>query len=182
MEQKEYAEATLMWVHTVVIDLALCPFAAKSILDEKLSERVILTQDVEQILSELLLEVSILEENPNLESSLITVPLAPADFESYLDILDQANELLKMSGFEGVYQLASFHPKYQFAGTEIEAPENYTNRSPYPVFHIIREAALSEAIDNFPGIEEVPDKNIVKMNEMGLEKLQALLKNCNPHF
>jgi len=182
MKQEAYKAATMNWVQSVVVDLALCPFAAKSILENKLSERVVMSDDLETILAELMLEVEVLEKNTVLESSLLTLPHASARFESYLDLVDQANELLKISDFEGIYQLASFHPDYQFAGTEKNAPENYTNRSPYPILHIIRESALTEAIDNFPGVESVPDNNIKKMNEIGIEKLESLLKSCNPHL
>ena len=182
MEHRDYLQVTMNWVQTFVVNLNLCPFAGNSILNKKLSQRLILSASLEQILTELFLEVDLMEKNLDLESSLVTVPNAPSNFKDYLDILEKANELLTISGFEGVYQLASFHPGYQFAGTTLDAAENFTNRSPYPVFHIIRESSLSKAIDSFPGIEDIPNNNIEKMNSMGIQKLKELLQTVNPHF
>ncbi len=182
MEEKKYQQATMNWVQSIVVGLSLCPFAKQSIIENRLSERVVLAEDPEIILAELLSEIKQLEQNLKLESSLVTIPNGPSNFQSYLDLLDQANNLLNLSGYEGIYQLASFHPSYQFAGTDANAPENYTNRSPYPVFHIIREDALTEAIDNFPNIEDVPNSNIDKMNKLGIQKLKELLIKANPHL
>jgi len=175
-------ETTMKWVQTFVIDLALCPFASRSILEKKLSIRVVSGTDIKELLSELMLEIKKMDEQTEMESSLVIAPNTSKEFEDYLELLNQANELLKMSGYEGAYQLASFHPKYQFAGTSKDDPENYSNRSPYPIFHIIREDALSKAIDSYEGIESVPDKNIAKLNQLGLEKLQLLFQECNPHL
>ena len=79
---------------------------------------------------------------------------------------------------EGIFQIASFHPKYQFGGTERDDPENYTNRSPYPMLHLLREDSLEAAIDAYPDVDAIPDNNIQMMNDMGTEKMKALLAGC----
>ncbi|MFY9179893.1 MAG: DUF1415 family protein, partial [Venatoribacter sp.] len=76
------------------------------------------------------------------------------------------------------YQIASFHPDYQFGGTEPDAAENYTNRSPYPTLHLLREDSLERAIADYPNVGDIPERNIALMNELGTEKLKALLNAC----
>ena len=83
-----------------------------------------------------------------------------------------AEALLADMEREGVYQIASFHPQYQFAGTQPDDPENYTNRSPYPLLHLLREDSLSDAVDNHPDVQQIPVDNIALMNRMGVEKLR----------
>jgi len=164
-----------------VVDLNLCPFAWKSISENKLSNKVIESTELEKILESFMEEIFYMEQHPKLESSLITIPNAFATFPMFLDAVDQANRLLAASGFEGKYNLAYFHPLFQFAGTDPEAAENYTNRSPYPILHPIRESVMTIAIDGYPEIDEVGPRNIQKMNELGLDHVKQLLKNCYPH-
>ena len=181
MNEAQYLKATDQWVQQVVIELSLCPFAWKSISENKLNARLIVDKSIDKILEGLMEEIYFLEKNPEIESSLITIPNAFATFQDFLEGVDQAKELMRLSGFEGVYQLASFHPEFQFAGTNPEDPENYTNRSPYPVWHPIRESSMSAAIDSYPKIDEVGPRNIKKMNDLGLTHVRQLLKNCYPH-
>lgn len=79
---------------------------------------------------------------------------------------------------EGTYQIASFHPNYQFGGTQPEDAENYTNRAPYPVLHLLREDSLEQVIADYPNVDDIPQRNIELMNSLGQEKLRALLKSC----
>ncbi len=100
------------------------------------------------------------------------------DFAAYNQFLDQVDALLGQLELEGIYQVASFHPDYQFAGTDPDAAENYTNRSPYPVLHLLREESLERAIAGYPGVEQIPERNIELLEGMGAEKMQALLRAC----
>ena len=86
--------------------------------------------------------------------------------------------MLKDLGYEGVYQLASFHPHYQFDGTAADAPSNYTNRSPYPMLHILREASVEIALENYPNPETIPERNIQVTQALGLKVMQDLLARC----
>ena len=79
---------------------------------------------------------------------------------------------------EGVYQIASFHPDYQFGGTDLEDVENYTNRSPYPMLHLLREDSLEKAIEQYPNVDQIPIRNIELMNSMGQDKLKAIMQAC----
>ena len=101
-------------------------------------------------------------------------PNALPDFYDYLDFLEEAELLIRENDLEGIIQVASFHPAYQFAGTEADAPENYTNRSPYPMLHLLREEALEQAIDSYNHPEQIPEQNIEKMNKLGQEGIEEL--------
>ena len=100
------------------------------------------------------------------------------DFSDYNQFLDYAEALLIDLKLEGIYQIASFHPDYQFAETESDDVENYTNRSPYPILHLIREQSLEQAVANYPNPEQIPERNIAFLQELGIEKIKALLQNC----
>ena len=100
------------------------------------------------------------------------------DFYDYNDYLHTANTLVRNMGLDGVFQVASFHPNYQFAGTEPADAENYTNRSPYPILHLLRENSLTSAIDAYPDVGDIPNNNIKLMNKLGGEYLQNILKQC----
>ncbi|MDL4864468.1 DUF1415 domain-containing protein, partial [Halomonas elongata] len=98
-----------------------------------------------------------------------------SDFDDYLDALGLAEALLVEQGYEGVYQLASFHPEYQFEGEVEDAPRNFTNRSPWPMWHLIREAGLERALAHYPDPEAIPARNAVQMQALGTERLAASL-------
>ncbi|MBI3774510.1 MAG: DUF1415 domain-containing protein, partial [Gammaproteobacteria bacterium] len=100
------------------------------------------------------------------------------DFLDYNDFLGVADALIEDQGYDGEFQVASFHPRYQFAGTQIDDAENYTNRSPYPTLHLLREAELERAIDNHGHSETIPERNIRTLNELGTQHLRELLGQC----
>ena len=120
-------------------------------------------------------ELQFLKENTDTETTLVVFPQAFKGFFAFNDFLYEANKIVFSLGFEGVFQIASFHPMYQFADTDRDDVENYTNRSPYPILHIIRENSLEIAISNYPGSELIPERNIELMNKMGSVKVKALL-------
>ena len=123
-------------------------------------------------------QVLLVDKSDAIETTLLIHPQVLQDFYQYIDFLEAADELLVDMDLEGVYQVASFHPDYQFGGTEPDDVENYTNRSPYPMLHLLREDSLSQAIDNYPEVDLIPERNIECMNEQGLEKMQQLLAAC----
>ena len=114
--------------------------------------------------------------NAPASTTLLAFPRALEEFEDYLQFLYLAQDLLADSGLEGLVQLASFHPHYQFSGTEAEAAENYTNRSPYPLLHILREQIVEKALASYPNPEQIPERNIALMNKMGTATLQQQLQ------
>jgi hypothetical protein len=97
-----------------------------------------------------------------------------ADFEDYNQFLGLADGLLEQMQLDGVFQIASFHPDYQFADTHPDDAENYTNRSPHPILHLLREESLARAIEHTADIDQIPMRNIQKMNELGTERLKLL--------
>jgi len=99
-------------------------------------------------------------------------------FDDYNQFLSDADALLVQTNLEGVYQIASFHPDYQFADTAAGDVENYTNKSPYPMLHLIREESLERAIGNYPDVEKIPVRNTALMNSLGEGKLEELLQAC----
>jgi hypothetical protein len=132
----------------------------------------------EKLLMNLYQELALLSHDDSIETTLLIHPFVLHDFYLYNQFLSLADDLLEQMNLVGVFQIASFHPNYQFADTEMGSVENYTNRSPYPVLHILREASLDIAIDTYPDIDQVPLRNIKLMHEMGVNKMKVLLQAC----
>lgn len=171
-------EATRRWVEQVVVGFNLCPFAKRELVKDRVRFVVSKATDEAALLDELAHELALLNVDESVETTLLIHPQVLQNFYQYNDFLEAADELLVDMNLEGVYQVASFHPNYQFGGTEPEDVENYTNRSPYPMLHLLREDSLSIAIDNYPEVDLIPERNIDCMNEQGLEKMQTLLNAC----
>ncbi|MGB0847012.1 MAG: DUF1415 domain-containing protein [Thiolinea sp.] len=171
---------TRYWLETVVVANNLCPFAQRPFQDERVRFIVTDSARAEFLLEDLLHELKRLHETPveELETTLLIHPGVLENFHDYNDFLDLVDELLVQEGFEGEFQIASFHPDYQFADTQFEDAENYTNRSPWPMLHILREASLETAIAAYPDVEGIPERNIALMEEMGSDELQANLERC----
>jgi uncharacterized protein len=162
----------------MVVGLDLCPFAKRELLHDRVRFAVTDATSDDQLTTALTDELALLQRDPSIETTLLIHPWVLEDFSAYNQFLDLADELLGQLNLEGVYQVASFHPQYQFAGTAPDDAENHTNRSPYPLLHLIREDSLERAIEAFPGVEDIPARNIRLMNEMGKEKLRALVQAC----
>ncbi|HEY9545502.1 MAG TPA: DUF1415 domain-containing protein, partial [Solimonas sp.] len=108
------------------------------------------------------------------ETTLIAVPRIFADFVEYNDFLDQIDGMLDQFEWTGIYQVASFHPHYQFAGTAPDDPENLTNRAPYPLLHLLREDSIEAAVDNHPDVDGIPETNIRRMRALSAEQRAQL--------
>ena len=176
MDNASIASAVRRWVEDLVVGLNLCPFAGRELVRNRIRFVVTESTTEEQLLNALNAELALLNNNPAVETTLLIHPRVLQDFLDYNQFLDSADQLLVQMGLEGVYQLASFHPDYQFADTAAGDAENYTNRSPYPVLHILREESLTRSIAEYPDVEEIPARNIEKMNRLGSEKLKALIR------
>lgn len=163
------------------MDLNLCPFAKRELTNNRVRFAVTDATTEEQLLMALEDELELLNNDPSVETTLLVHPNALQDFFDYNQFLSLADGLLVQMKLEGVYQIASFHPNYQFGGTDRDDVENYTNRSPYPMLHVIREESLERAIADFPDVDQVPARNIELMNGLGKDKLAALLQACFKH-
>ena len=169
---------TKKWLSTVVIKHTLCPFAQREYDKGSIHYEVVETADLESQLEHIRLQCTVLNKDANKETTLLIFPTALSDFDNYLDVLETANALLKDQSYEGIYQLASFHPNYRFEGTSDDDPSNYTNRSPYPMLHILREASIETALSTYPNPEKIPERNIQVTQGLGLEGMKELLTKC----
>ncbi len=167
-------DTTKSWIEKVVVGLSFCPFAVKPFKEGNIRYKVVDGKSLEQALTSLVVEMMFLDDNETTETTLIIFSNNFSDFNKYLELLDLSEQLLEKEGYEGVYQIASFHPKYLFAGTTDADPSNYTNRSPYPMLHILREDRLEQAIKKHTNANQIPDKNIQKANELGVEYFKDL--------
>jgi len=169
---------TQCWLDSVIIEHNICPFAKRE--RDKGSIRFVVddAQELSSALENLVLECEHLDDNTEIETTLFILAKIGRDFNDYLDFLDIASQLLIDQGYEGVYQLASFHPDYCFSGCGEDDPANYTNRSPHPTVHIIREVSLEKALQSYPEPELIPVRNVEYCQKLGLEKMQQLLAKC----
>jgi len=141
------------WLDEVVIGLNLCPFAAKPRREKRVRIAISHATDEEALLNDLQAEL---------------------EFEDYNDFLDAVDLWVEQFGWEGELQVASFHPQYQFADTEADEPGNLTNRSPWPMLHIIREESLEQAVDHYPDVEGIPERNIKRMEALSKDEKRKL--------
>ena len=177
MSTKHYIDLTKNWLEKLVIGLNLCPFA-KLPFNQNRIRYVVESGDKEALMQTFLSELALLTEKTDkeVETTLIIHPNVLTDFYDYLDFVAEADEQIDDSGLRGTIQVASFHPDYQFAGTNPEDVENYTNRSPFPMLHLIREDSIEKALEHYPDPEMIPERNIETMKRLGLEGVQQILK------
>jgi hypothetical protein len=168
------------WIQEFVIGFNLCPFARKEFDQGNIRFKVSDTHSNEDLLAALACELELLEANTEIETSIVIIRSHLMEFPDYCDFIELANSLLFELGLDGIFQIAGFHPEYQFAGTQAAAAENYTNRSPSPLLHILREDSVENAVENHPNAANIPAKNIERMNEIGAEKLREFFSKFHP--
>ena len=169
---------TKKWITTVVIDCNFCPFAAKEQKRGSIHYQVLTAATRATVLTAMMEVMIQLDTDATIATSLLILPGSFGSFQAYLQLIDIAETLSIKEGYEGIYQIASFHPNYLFAGSTADDAANYTNRSPYPMLHFLREDSVSMAVDSYPGIEKVPERNIAYTRQKGLLYMQELLKQC----
>ncbi|MFT3880088.1 MAG: DUF1415 domain-containing protein [Gemmatales bacterium] len=179
MSDSQVITQTRHWISSVVIGLNLCPFAQRVFKAEQIRYSVTDTDDQETLLQFLSDELILLSQSETVETTLVIHPNVLGNFLDYVDFLAIADQRLRALRLQGVIQIASFHPQYQFADTEPEAVENYTNRSPYPMLHLLREASISKVATDPDALLEIPVRNKKLLKTMGLEKMKELLKSKN---
>jgi hypothetical protein len=174
--------ATRTWLEKAVIGLRLCPFAADVHLHDRVRYFVSERRSGAALLEELAGELhALLAADPLVcETTLLIHPAVLTDFGEYNDFLEQSDALLTSLGLDGELQIASFHPAYQFAGTDVQDIENYTNRSPYPMLHLLRETSVTRAVADFPGIDQIGAGNIQTMRRLGHEGWRRLWTEKDP--
>ncbi|TVP16056.1 DUF1415 domain-containing protein [Shewanella sp. KCT] len=177
-EERGVALATQNWVEKVIMKYNICPFARREVERNSIRYKVVEQHQLEAVLNALIDECHYLEEHPQTETTLFILPRGFEGFYHYLDLVDIANALLIDQGFEGVFQLASFHPDYCFDGEPQDSAANYTNRAPYPTLHIIREASMERALADYEDPESIPERNIAFAERKGEAFFVKLLQSC----
>lgn len=173
----EQVEAdTLAWLDKAVIGLNLCPFAKSVRVKGQVRLLVSTATEPEALLAQLVDELQHLATvDPEVtDTTLLVHPQVLADFLDFNDFLDTAERALQQLELDGVLQIASFHPQFQFAGTEPDDIGNYTNRSPWPTLHLIRESSIARAVAVFPEAEAIYERNIETLESLGLRGWQQL--------
>lgn len=171
-------QQTKNWVERVVVGFNFCPFAKREVLRDSIRYTVIQEEEVEVFLLALTEELKQLDDQPSIETTLMIFPNGLDNFEDYLDVVAMGQVLLEDLGYEGLYQLASFHPAYCFGGTTTEDASNFTNRSPYPMIHLIREESIERALEHYEDPDAIPERNIAFAEEKGTAVLKEILSNC----
>lgn len=170
------AQQVNQWLNDVVIGLNLCPFAAKPQRNKQIKIFVSHATSEEDLLQDILEQFQELETTPvsELETTLVAVPEMLQDFWDYNLFIDWIEALIRQEGWEGTFQLATFHPDYCFADANPDDDENLTNRAPYPVFHLIREESMEKVLKHYPNPEAIPDTNIARVQSLTAEERKKL--------
>ena len=175
---------TRQWLEKAVIGLNLCPFAkaphAKNLVRISVSH----ARHLDGFLEDLDRELQLLGQTPaeELETTLLVHPALFGDFLLFNDVLDLADQAIVDNELEGIIQIAPCHPDFQFEGTHPDGISNYTNRSPYPTLHLIRESSITKATEAFPDAAAIFDRNIALLEEMGHEGCDKLdIPRCPFH-
>lgn len=163
------------WLDEVVIKQNFCPYAKAPRANGHIRFCATETTSTQAVLELVAQELKTLDRNPEIETTLIIIENYLQDFFDYLDVLDIAQGCLSKWGYEGVYQLASFHPHYIFEGESLHSASHYTNRSPYPLFHIIREKSIEEVIKRDDQGDKIAQRNIIHANQLGVDFFKRYL-------
>lgn len=177
IESEEVIERTKRWISEIVIGCRFCPFAAKEFKRGTVHYQVEVASDPESCLQAFMMECHRLDANSSIETTLLILPEACLDFDDYLDLVAMVEALLEAEGYEGVYQVAGFHPDYRFADAPAEDPANYTNRSLYPMLHLLREDGIEKALATYPDPDRIPENNIAFARDKGLAYMQVLMRS-----
>ncbi|HLT43425.1 MAG TPA: DUF1415 domain-containing protein [Luteimonas sp.] len=167
------------WLERAVIGLNLCPFAKAVYARDQVRIVVSDASTPRALLEQLGEELALLRGTPaaEVDTTLLVHPDVLGDFLAYNDFLGDADALVEAMELDGVLQVASFHPDYQFADSAPDAVENLTNRAPYPILHLLREASVDRAVEAYPDPDAIIERNIATVRALGFEGWRALLEN-----
>ncbi|HDS0924085.1 MULTISPECIES: DUF1415 domain-containing protein [Stenotrophomonas] len=168
---------TRRWLEQIVIGLNLCPFAKAVYVKDQVRFVLSDATTVEALVEELAEELVLLRDTPaeQIDTTLIVHPDVLTDFLDYNDFLDNADAAIEALDLQGILQVASFHPQYQFAGVAPDDVSNYTNRAPYPTLHLLREDSVERAVAAFPDPDVIVERNIETLDKLGIEGWTRLL-------
>jgi hypothetical protein len=168
--------ATQTWLTRAVIGLNLCPFAKAVHVKNQIRYKISQATTPEALLEDLIAELTLLRDtDPEVvDTTLLVHPDILGDFMDYNDFLDVVDAAVEELELDGILQVASFHPDYQFSGTEPDDIDNFSNRSPYPTLHLIRESSIEQAVQAFPDASDIYETNIQTLRKLGHEGWQKL--------
>ena len=168
---------TQHWLEKAVIGLNLCPFAKAVHVKKQVRYAITAAETADELLAEVANEFRLLTDTDpkDLDTTLLVHPRAMVDFLDYHFFLQETDALLRNEGYEGIYQIASLHPQYEFAGSDPDDVENLTNRSPYPTLHLLRESSIDRAVAAFPDPESIYERNMETMRRLGHAGWRKLL-------
>ena len=169
---------TKKWVDTVIVRLNICPFAKAEVQAQRIDYHVEQANDSDVYLQHLMQKMQHLDADSDIATTLVIFADAQLDFYQYLDLVAKSEILLAEQGYEGIYQIASFHPDYCFGGSDDGDASNYTNRAPYPIIHLIREDDITKALQDFLRPEQIPERNIEFTQRKGVDYMHKLLTAC----
>ncbi|MHC5109425.1 MAG: DUF1415 domain-containing protein [Planctomycetota bacterium] len=169
---------TEKWVMSVVVEHDFCPFARRELERGSVRFRVLGGATPEECCVALLDELRKMGSDESIETTFLILSTGQEEFEEYLMLVGAAEACLESAGYEGVYQLASFHPDYCFVDSSPDDAANYTNRSPYPMIHILRASSVEQAIVQHLDPEGIPERNIEVARKLGVETMKGLRDQC----
>jgi hypothetical protein len=175
-QERTAIEDTQKWLLQAVVGLNLCPFAKAVVVKDMVRYRVCASAEPALLLAMLRQELQHLAEaDPDqLDTTLLIAPKALPDFLDFNDFLADCDDVLRDLKLDGVLQVADFHPRYQFGGTQVDDIENFTNRTPYPTLHLLREASIDKAVQAYPDASLIFERNIEVLNKLGHAGWEAL--------
>ncbi len=170
-QERIVIEDTQKWLLDAVVGLNLCPFAKSVVVKDMVRYRVCPSSQPADVLAMLRDELQHLAaaDPDQLDTTLLIAPNALTDFLDFNDFLAECDAVLIDLELDGVLQVADFHPKYQFGGTDVDDVENFTNRTPYPTLHLLREASIDKAVEAYPDASLIFERNIEVLNKLGHE-------------
>ncbi|MBV8122855.1 MAG: DUF1415 domain-containing protein [Burkholderiaceae bacterium] len=176
LDVEKIQQETQYWVEKAVIGLNLCPFAKSVHVNRRMRYVVSDARTPEELLKTLARELLLLQRSDpdEIETTLLIHPGVLTDFLDFNDFLGAADALIEDLKLDGMLQVASFHPDYQFAGTDIDEIGNFSNRSPYPTLHLLRETSIERAMDSMADTDAIYEANIATLEKLGLEGWRAL--------
>lgn len=174
MYPSDPVQAVVRWLDEVVIGLNFCPFARKPFLAEAVRIVEVEAVEVDKIVEAVRVELDYLTDHEPVETSILVLSRALDNFFDYNDFIHGMEDWLWQQGFEGIYQIASFHPDYCFADAQTQDVGNLTNRAPFPLLHILREDRLEHMLDRYPNADEIPGNNMRTLERLSLEQLRNL--------
>jgi hypothetical protein len=176
MDEAEVIAAMREWIDKAVIGLNLCPFAKAVYVKNQVRFVVSTARHLDGLLEDLDRELNFLAaaDPDEIDTTLLIHPTLLPDFLDFNDFMQLAEAAVDEHGLDGVIQIASFHPNFQFEGTTPDDLGNYTNRAPFPTLHLLREASIERAVAAFPEAETIYERNIQTLQKLGIEGWQAL--------